>query len=65
MLSRKNDNISSVLQIRRGKRDTYQIIFHTTPLKGMLPSSLEPYHRDDSNEESQHMFSLRNEKNYP
>ena len=30
----------------------------------MLLSSLEPSHRDGSNEGSQHLFSLRNKKNY-
>ena len=44
--------MAAVLLIRRGKRDNLEIIFHNT-------------HRDGSNEGSQHMFSLRNKKNYP
>ena len=57
------------LQIRRGKRDNLGIIFNITHLKCMLcdPSS-ENICCDSSfitcNEGSQHMFSLRNKKNY-
>ena len=56
----------AVIQMRTGKRNTCNlgIIFHITPLKRMLCSSLEPSHRDGFNEGSQHMFTLRNKKNH-
>ena len=54
----------SVLQIRRGKRDNLGIIFHIPPLKLLTDTSVELSRRDGFNEGSQHMFSLRNKKNY-
>ena len=53
-----------MLQIKRGKRDNLGIILHITPLKRVVIHHLEPAHRDGSHEGSQHMFSLRNKKNY-
>ena len=48
---------NSVLQIRRGKRDNLEIIFHITPSKYMLYNPLfEPSDRDGSNEGLQCMF---------
>ena len=38
------------------------IISHISPYKHTLRPSLEPSHRDGSNEGSQHMFLLRNKK---
>ena len=52
------------LQVRRGKRDNLGIIFHLTPLKHMLGPIIKTVSGDDSNEGSQHMFLLRNQKNY-
>ena len=54
----------SVLQIRRGNRDNLGIIFLFLSLKHICDPSLEPSRRDGSNEGSQHMFWLRNKKNY-
>ena len=53
----------SVLQIRRGYRDNFGIII-SLHHNIFYDPSLEPSHRDGSNEGSQHMFSLRNKKNY-
>ena len=51
-----------VLQTRRGNRDNLGIEFlHKNIFCG---PPLEPSHRDSSNEGSQHIFSLRNKKNY-
>ena len=59
----------SVLHIRRGKRDSLGIIFHITPLNVCCYASLELSRRDGSDEGSQHIFSLRNNRkislNYP
>ena len=57
-------SLFAVLQIRRGKRDNLRILFNITPLKLTLYPSLKPLHQDGSNEEAQHMFLLRNKKNY-
>ena len=51
----------SVLQIKRGNRDNLGKFFHKSIF---CDPSLEPSHRDGSNDGSQHMFSLRNKKNY-
>ena len=51
-----------VLQIRRHKRDNSGIIFHISTLKRRDPS-LKWSGWEDSNKESQPMFSLRNKKN--
>ena len=58
----------TVLQIRRGNRDNLGIISHIFHKNILCDPSLEPSHRDGSNEGSQYMFSLRNKKtflNYP
>ena len=54
----------SVLQIRRGNRDDLGIIFLILHKNIHCDPSLEPSCQDGSNEGSQHMFSLRNKKNY-
>ena len=54
----------SVLHIGKGKKDNLGIIFHITPFKLYCDSSLELPHCDSSNVGSQHIFSLRNKKNY-
>ena len=51
-----------MLQIRRGKRDNFGIIFHVTPLNICGDPSLEPSHRDGSNERSQHKVIEKQEK---
>ena len=59
--------IMTELQIRRGNRDTfiginsYSIFLHKNIF---CDPPLEPSHQDGSNGGSQHMFSLRNKKNY-
>ena len=53
-----------MLQLRRGKRDNFGIIFRIPPINIYCDPSLEPSYRDSSNEGSQHMFSLKNKKNY-
>ena len=53
-----------LLQMRRVNRDNYGIIGHISIKNTFCDPSLEPSHRDGSNEGSQHMFSLRNKKNY-
>ena len=57
----------SVLQIRRGNRDNLGIISHISPYRYILWAIIRtilPRWLDSSNEGSQHMFSLRNKKNY-
>ena len=55
----------SVLQIKRGNRDSFGILIHFFFIKNIFcDPSFELSHRDGSNERSQHMFSLRNKKNY-
>ena len=54
----------AVLQIRRGNRDNLGIISHLTLENIFCDPSLEPSHRDGSNEGSHYMFLLRYEKNY-
>ena len=54
------DELAAVLQIRSGSRDNFGIIKKTF----FYDPSLELSRRDGSNEGSQHMFSLRNKKNY-
>ena len=49
--------------MRKGKRDNLGINFHITVLKHMLLPIIRTT-RDGSNEGSQHMFLLRNKKNY-
>ena len=56
--------LTSELQIRRSNRYNLEIIFHISPKNIFCDPSLEPSRRDGSNEGSQHMFSLRNKKNY-
>ena len=56
------DELAAVLQIRKGNRDKFGIFIHIFPLRHICDTSLEPSHRDGSNEESQHMFSLKNKK---
>ena len=56
-------NCTRSLQIR-GNRDNLGIISHISSLNIFRDPSLEPSPRDGSNEGSQHMFSLRNKKNY-
>ena len=51
------------LQIR-SNRDNSEIVSHISPQNIFCNPPLIPSHRDDSNEGSQHMFSLRNKKNY-
>ena len=51
----------AVLQIRRDNKDNLGISIYASPF---CDPSLEPSYRDSSNEGSQHMFSLRNKKNY-
>ena len=51
----------AVLQIRRGNWDNLGIIFHENI---RCDPPLDPSHRDISNKGSQHMFLLRNNKNY-
>ena len=57
-------NVVPLLQIGRGNMDNLGIIGHIPPLNIFCDPSLEPSHRDSSNEASQHMFLLRNKKNY-
>ena len=59
------DLANSELQIRRSNRDNLGIIGLIPPLKHIFydPPS-EPSRQDGSNDGSQHMFSLRNKKNY-
>ena len=54
----------SVLQIRRGNRDNLGIIHIFLHKSKFCDPSVEPSHQDGSNEGSQHMFSLRNKRNY-
>ena len=54
----------TVLQIRRGNRDYLGIISHVSPEKHILWPIIRTVSRDGSNGGSQHMFSLRNKKNY-
>ena len=56
----------SVLQISRGNRDNLGIISLIFPPKKNIfcDPSLEPSLKDGSNDRSQHMYSLRNKKNY-
>ena len=57
--------LAAVLQIRMGNRDNFGIFIHIFPQKNQISDpSLEPSHRDGSNEGSHHMISLRNKKNY-
>ena len=59
------DELAAVLQIRMGNRDNFGIIIHNfRKKKHICDASLEPSHRNGSNEGSQHMFSLRNKKNH-
>ena len=51
---------NAVLHIRRGIRDNFPYY----SFKTCCDPSLEPSHRDGSNEGSQHIFLLRNKKNY-
>ena len=53
-----------MLQIRRGKRDNFGIIFHVTPSNICCDPSFEPSHPDGFNEGPQHTFLLRNKTNY-
>ena len=46
---------------KKGNRDNLEIILHENI---HCDPSLEPSHRDGSNERSHCMFSLRNKKNY-
>ena len=48
-----------MLQIGMGKKDLLGIILHTTPLNIYCDPSVEPSHRDGSDEGSQQMFLLR------
>ena len=59
---RHNIKALAVLQIRRGNKDSLEIIIHVPPLNIFCDLSLEPSHWDGSNEGPQHMFSLRNKK---
>ena len=52
------------LQIRRSNKDNLGIIIHVFQKNIFCDPSLELSQRDGSNEGSQHMFSLKNEKNY-
>ena len=54
----------TVLQIRRGNRDNLGIISHVFQKNIFCDPPLEPSRLEGSNEGSQHMFSLRNKKNY-
>ena len=58
------DELAAVLQIRMGNGIIlgYLSIFFCK--KHICDPSLEPSHRDGSNEGSQHMFSLRKKKNH-
>ena len=59
----KHHHNKSVLQIKRSSRDNLEIIIPMFPKKNIFfDPSLEPSHRDGSNEGSQYMFSLRNKK---
>ena len=58
------NHIVSALQISRSNKDNLGTIIHFLHRNICFDPSLEPSHRDDSNEGSQHMFSLRNTKNY-
>ena len=51
-----------MFQIGRGKRDNLGKFSILLLLKVYCNPSLEPSHRDSSNEGSQHMFSLRNKE---
>ena len=52
------------LQVRQSIRDNLEVISHISQNKIFCDASVEPSHRDGSDEGSQHMFSLRNKKNY-
>ena len=55
----------TVLQIRRSNKDNLGIIIHIFFYKNIFcDPSLEPSDRDGSNDGSQHMFLLKNKKNY-
>ena len=55
----------SEVQMRRGNRDSLVVIFLISPYINLFcDPSLEPSHRDGSNEGSQHRFSLKNKKKY-
>ena len=57
--------VKSKLQIRRDNKDNFGIIINKFLHKNIFcDPSLELSHRDGSYEGSQHMFSLRNKKNY-
>ena len=56
----RGDKIS-VLQVRRGKKDNFP--YYSFKRLCCNPS-LELSHRDGSDEGSQHMFSVRNKRNY-
>ena len=53
-----------MLQIRRGNWDNLEIIYHFFRKRIFSDPSLELSRRDGSNEESQHMFLLRDKKKY-
>ena len=52
------------LQVRKGNKGNLGKISHISQKNLFCDPSLEPSHRDGSNDGSQHMFSLRNKKNY-
>ena len=52
-----------VLQIRRSDGDGLGTVVHVFYGNVFCDPSLEPSHRDGSNEWSQHMFSLRSRRN--
>ena len=56
------DKLAAVLQIRMDNRDNFGIFIHIIRKKHICDPSLEPSHRDGSNEGPQHMFSFRNKK---
>ena len=64
MKNHKEKVVLSMLQIRKENRDNLEIIRHISKKKTFFDKSLEPSQRDSSNEGSQHMFSLRNKKDY-
>ena len=53
-----------MLQIRRGKRDNFGIIFPITPVKCMLQSIIRSVSRNGFSEGSQRMVLLRDKTKY-
>ena len=64
MWRHEKNGFPAVFQIRRGSRDILGIISTVLHKSIYCDPSLEPSRRDGSDEGSQHMFSMRNKKNF-